>query len=48
MNVCNPVLNAMLASVLCVLGVKQAVSDVFSVLIDYLDNPDSDPTVSNV
>lgn len=36
------------ASVLCDLGVKQMVSDVFSVLIDYLDNPDSDPTVSKV
>lgn len=36
------------ASVLCVLGVKHKVSDVFRVLIDYLDNPDSDPTVSDV
>lgn len=35
--------------VFCVfLGVKLKVSDVSSVLIAYLDNPDSDPTVSKV
>lgn len=45
MNFCNPVLQI---CILCVLGLKAKVSDVFSVLIDYLDNPDSDPTVSNV
>lgn len=41
-------INCRFASVLCVLGVKLKVSDVFSVLIAYLDNPDSEPTVSNV
>lgn len=30
----------------CVSGVKDKLIEVFTVLIQYLDNPDSDPTVS--
>lgn len=36
------------SSSLCVSGAKQKFGDVFTVLIHYLDNPDSDPTVSCV
>lgn len=46
MNTCNLLLHVFMCFV-C-LGVKLKVSDVFSVLIGYLDNPDSDPTVSKV
>lgn len=35
-------------SSICVSGAKEKISDVFTVLIHYLDNPDSDPTVSCV
>lgn len=34
--------------ILCVSGVKEKINDVFAVLIKYLDDPDSDPTVSCV
>lgn len=34
------------SSALCVSGAKQKIGDVFTVLIHYLDNPDSDATVS--
>lgn len=36
------------SSILCVSGAKEKISEVFTVLIQYLDNPDSDPTVSHV
>lgn len=36
------------SSILCVSGVKEKINDVFTVLIKYLDDPDSDPTVSCV
>lgn len=37
-----------LFSILCISGAKERISEVFTVLIQYLENPDSDPTVSCV
>lgn len=33
---------------MCVSGAKEKTGDVFTVLIQYLNNPDTDPTVSSV